>query len=704
MNGYAMKAAYRAAVAGLLIYLLLLGQLQEARSQDSKNLIQVLGQDGKPTALLEKVVVVSNRASIATTPDGSGEPIEPWAIFFRIKNDDGSKSPVNGKLRVGTSAGKAVGWIPEKDLRTWNTRFILDPIEPQGDRAFEVQLDGAVAKQNSTPLGKKRYALITDSASEDRGDDTQYPVVVYAGNVQGLNEGGTLSQQRNELKDVKLEIMFVIESSDLMFARLNKAAGDDATVMEYIKQAIRGLCVDLRKDPGIAAAVRLGFTEYKDSVETAEFTSRLTCDLTEDFDSFSEKLDAMAPSKLNDDHPDDVLAGLNTAAQKSSWSSNSVKHIILLGMMSCQLNPRGENPPQHGQPRNSVWDYWRPALQGYNSTGLSISQLISKARPQGGSDSTARTTRMFHSLWFGRDIYLSAGVEDPQAIRDSVEKVRVALSELSASDMAEAFPQLVDETQKIAALISLLTVSEHQRLLALSQYRDIASNNGDVDGIFMAVDPGPQNVATAVTGLSEKINETFSVLQKVRDGEGLQMPAAGGNEIAQPLFTLVGASAEKFKESPVLTGTASLRNDRGREVAFKKVMVSEDELRRLRSTLDSLHTTFKEMTRKADRQDVGSILDKMKNAIAATSAGQDIGANVKLKDLISDLPLRTAALDTTPQDLASMTSEAFTEWLDRLESAKFRIDDLLNATQEWLTLSDSAVNDKFTFLRLSELP
>jgi hypothetical protein len=133
-------------------------------------------------------------------------------------------------------------------------------------------------------------------------------------------------------------------------------------------------------------------------------------------------------------------------------------------------------------------------------------------------------------------------------------------------------------------------------------------------------------------------------------------------------------------------------------------MVSEDELRRLRSTLDSLHTTFKEMTRKADRQDVGSILDKMKNAIAATSAGQDIGANVKLKDLISDLPLRTAALDTTPQDLASMTSEAFTEWLDRLESAKFRIDDLLNATQEWLTLSDSAVNDKFTFLRLSELP
>lgn len=120
--------------------------------------------------------------------------------------------------------------------------------------------------------------------------------------------------------------------------------------------------------------------------------------------------------------------------------------------------------------------------------------------------------------------------------------------------------------------------------------------------------------------------------------------------------------------------------------------------------MDSLHTTFKEMTKKADRQDVTSILDKMKSAVAATSAGQELGANVKLKDLISDLPLKTAALDTTPQDLASMTSEAFTEWLDKIESAKFRIDDLLNSSQDWFTLSETAVNEKFTFLRLSELP
>ncbi|MFN5196779.1 MAG: hypothetical protein ACK5MS_05765, partial [Planctomyces sp.] len=61
-------------------------------------------------------------------------------------------------------------------------------------------------------------------------------------------------------------------------------------------------------------------------------------------------------------------------------------------------------------------------------------------------------------------------------------------------------------------------------------------------------------------------------------------------------------------------------------------------------------------------------------------------------------------LDTTAADLALMTTEAFTEWLERIESAVFRIDDLLENRQEWLTLSDRAVNDRFTFLRLSELP
>lgn len=670
-----------------------------ASAQNEKRLIRVKDKQGRETALYEKAVVVSGRGTLASTPQAAGEPIEPWAIFFRLKNDDGSVTPLNGRLRVGNASGDPVGWIGEKDLKAWNTRFILDPIDPQRDRAFELNVvGGGSAKQNATPEGKQRYALITNPPAAEKGDDTEYPVVVYAGNVQGLGQGGTLTKQRNELRDVKLEIMFVIESSDFMFAVLNKE--DNKTLLEYVKASIRDLIAELRKDEGIRKAVRLGFAEYKDSVPKASFTSRLTCDLTDNFDSFSNSLDRMEASKLEDDWPDDVLAGLNEAVKNATWSNNSVKHIILLGMASCQLSPKGMNPPQSG--KSSVLEQILAGKStiGHNSSGLSISQLIARARPQGGGDSRARTNRMFHALHFGRDPFLDVPAEERDEVKTSLNKAKTIVSEMSLDDLVEATKNK-DLVKAISSVYSLQCL-EHQRILALGQYREISQNNREADGIFQAVEPGAEPVKRAAVSLATKIRETFEILEKVREGQGL--PTNGQNEISQPLFTLVGAAAEKFKDSPVLEGTAAVRDKRGREVAFKKVMVSEKELRHLRSTLDALFTKFKGKTSKADRQDVGSILNTMKEVLAETISGQDVTANAKLKDLISDLPLKTAALETSAADLALMTTEAFKEWLDKVESAIFRIDDLLNSRQDWLTLSDRAVNDKFTFLRLSELP
>ena len=57
-------------------------------------------------------------------------------------------------------------------------------IEPQQNRAFEIQVTGGgSARQNATPEGKRRYALIADAPAVEKGDDTEYPVVVYAGNA-----------------------------------------------------------------------------------------------------------------------------------------------------------------------------------------------------------------------------------------------------------------------------------------------------------------------------------------------------------------------------------------------------------------------------------------------------------------------------------------------------------------------------------------
>ena len=662
------------------------------QAQNKQQLIRVKDARGKETSLLEKVVVVSNKATLSKTPQAGGEPIEPWAIFFRVKNDNGSVAPVNGRLRVGDASGKSIGWIGEKDLRSWNTRFILDPIEPQPNRKFVVNLPGGgTAEQRATPEGKRRYALITDSPIVEKGDDTEYPVVVYAGNVQGDGESGTLARQRNELDNVKLEMMFVIESTDFM---TGKDSETNLSLLDHVKASIREVLGELRKDEKIRKAVRLGFTEYKDTVPKASFTSRLTCDLTDDFDLFSSSLDKMAASDLNDDWPDDVLAGVSEAVTNASWSENSVKHVVILGMASCQLSPKGANPPQSG--RSSVLERYLSERRsnGFNSSGMSISQLIARARPQGGGVSRARSARMFHALHFGRDLTKDFDQERLAAL----ENLKDIVSNLTLSDLAS----LDSETLSIVGQIYKLQTQQHQRSLAHGQYREMAKNNGEADGIFKAVAPDDNSRQRAVEELGSKVRATFAILEKVREGEGL--PMQNQNQIAQPLFTLVGAAAEKFKNQPVIPGTATVRNQRGREVAFKKVMVSEDELRRLRSTLDSLFTQFKGKTSKADRQDVGSVLETLKGVIAETSAGQEVTANAKLKELISDLPLRTAALETSAADLALMATEDFTEWLDRVESAAFRIDDLLNNRQDWLTLSPLAVNDRFTFLRLSELP
>jgi hypothetical protein len=692
----------------IIVSLLSLCFVSVEATANVKNLIRAIDKTGKPTALYEKLVVVHDRATISQTPTGKPVPLEPWAIFYHIKSATGATAPENGRLRVGTSKGVPVGWIAEDHVRKWNTRFILDPIEPQRNRAFAVNVvGGGTATQNATPEGKRRYALIVDSPAEDEGDDTQFPVVVYAGNVQGDGQGGTLAAERNRLDNVKLEIVFAVEATGGMLAKF----GDDSrSLLDHVVEGISEVVSELEKDKELNQAVRFGLVEYNDSSPIAPFISNVRCDLTTTKDEFRAYLKSMKPKELNlDDAPVDGIAGLNTAVTDVSWSENSVKHIVTLGTGAFHLCSKGTNPPESGARtplHQLLYEYdigGGPILKaGYNSTGYRLEQLISRARPQGGANSRARSSRMFHALHFGVDINKKVRSSLDAETLKSWDVFCETINGLSFDDLVDVISSDGGAVQLII-LNYLLTRHEHQRNLALNQYRTVSLNNGEADGVYRMVPPDDASRQAAVRELGDKIKQTFEVLRQVRE-EGKELPTEMSNELAQPLYTLVGAAAIKFKDSPVLEGTATLRNAGGREIAFKKVMVAEDELRRLRSTLDALHTKFQSMTRKAERQDVGGILDTMKEIIAETSAGQELSADTKLKDLISTLPLRTAALDTTPQDLALMTSNSFTEWLERLVTARSRIDDLLSERQEWMTLSELAENEKFTFLRLSELP
>jgi hypothetical protein len=144
----------------------------------------------------------------------------------------------------------------------------------------------------------------------------------------------------------------------------------------------------------------------------------------------------------------------------------------------------------------------------------------------------------------------------------------------------------------------------------------------------------------------------------------------------------------------------------GRSVGEKVVMVSQEELKRLKDTLDALHTKFESKRKAADRQNTKQILDDLQASLATAASGQQISADTKLESVITDLPLRTEALRLTAGDIAVMSTSAFNAWLEDIVLAQKQIDALLAGDQSRWTLI-TGVGDaqtKYSFLRLSELP
>ncbi|MEK6235425.1 MAG: hypothetical protein N2C14_12025, partial [Planctomycetales bacterium] len=254
----------------------------------------------------------------------------------------------------------------------------------------------------------------------------------------------------------------------------------------------------------------------------------------------------------------------------------------------------------------------------------------------------------------------------------------------------------------VAAFI--LKALERARASAETTFADIARTR-EIQGFSLVVEPKAADIQRAIDRIDREISDAFETLAGVRTGRvGTEELEQNSNAITQTYYTIVGAAAAKFKDKPTVKGFARLRDSNGREVAQKRVIVSEDELRRLRSTLDAIRSKFQARVRKADRQDVSEILEELQSIAAQTVAGQkNFDADVNLKQVITDLPLRTAALDTTPRNIAVMTSSAFKDWLARLDVAVTRADELLSGPN-WLVLSPLAENEKFTFLRLNELP
>jgi hypothetical protein len=666
--------------------------------------------NGRESGIYEKVVVTGARASIAQEPGAKGNPIEPYAIFFKLRTPAGHGEQ-DGYVRIGDSTGTPLGWIARSHLTDWNTRFVLEPVSAS-DREFTVEDDSGqpLARQNTKtvpPAGTRRLALITRPPKDDHAEDVSYPVVVYTGRVQDQDQGGSIAQERNQLENLKLEIVFVLESTDFMLLRYD--GPESPPLLDSVKELMREIVAAFRKDPRLQGAVRFGIVEYQDTTAKAKFRSRLTCPLVDDMDQFLAGLERLDPVELRDDWTDDVIAGLATAIRDARWSENSSKHVILIGASEAQRYEWGTGPNQYGIHANSYTAKWNRtpsadrSIIGYNSAGLTIPALIAQANPQSGTTvEVARNAKTFHTVLAGREL-----PKLPQELEALVEKV----VQLDDDSLYRVYANLIEKFKDKETARELLNgmfghhLFKHQRQLARQLHAELAHNNG-VEGMRLEVEPTGEAVRKAVEQIKQTLEKSFQTLADVHEGRATASQIqAQQNPITERFYTLVGAAAERFRDDPTLAGFAHVLDDHGRETAQRKVLVSRNELIRLKSTLDAIYEKFQKRTSKEMRQNVSDIVDAMKSAIVGSVTGQEIAADVPLRDVISDLPLRTTALEMTPGQIAVMSSDTFTQWLNKLKSAQLRAKDLIDGKDTtWMVLSPQARNDQFTFLLLNELP
>jgi hypothetical protein len=711
-------------VSALLVITSLVGTLAltcGAAFAGEELLIPATTKDGKPSPLFQKVVVTGDNASICRTQPGGkdAEPVEPYSIFYKLKTASGAAEQA-GWVRVGNSKGDHIGWIQKTNQKgepvvmDWATRFVLEPNVPTPERAFRIKrsTDGELLELKSVPGGRRRFAFIT-SNSGSGAEDAGYDVFVCTAKVQ--TEKGAMKREARKLQNTKLELAFVIESTDFL---LNEF--DGMQVGEAIKDVVRGCIAEIEQDTELKDAVRLGIVEFQDTSRKATFPKpRVTCDLTADMARVKSAIDSIQPTAIEGDFPEDTLGGLRTAVDELRWDPLSVKHVVLLGFAAAQLYPQGKSQGNFPGRDNKILRQWSdPAERGWNGSGLSIDDLLRRANPEARSDDDkARARKVFHAIWIGKDARQDA--VDQGLKPEVVEFVTAAVDplinandanidavfEVVADKLLTMFNQDVDLVRTVIGIGGNIRAFEENEKMAAVQYRQLASNMSMIDGIYEKVPPKRQELERVARDIKALLLKAFTILADIRGG-GIQDEEAvrGQGEFAESFYAIIGANKDKQPPQPTEQGSARTLADDGREVAKRKVMVGRDELQKLRRLLAEIRGKFAQKVAKKDRQDVTSTLGDLKQAIAGAAAGQVV-ASTQLQEVITDLPLTTDVLRITPEQIATFSSDKFKAWLDSLQRSIDRCQSLLDKSDHWIPLSElSKPADEVSFLLLSELP
>lgn len=722
----------------------------------------------------QKIITTTQIAPLYDEPDGRIKNyVQSYSVFFKLKPLANFADKKDWTL-IGDEKGNTIGWIKNQTtvkeisqptFKDWNTRFVLEPLRKEGN-IFTVVLTGG-GQADRKPLssddvgkGHKRLALIVDTPAKEQGEDTEYPVLVYTGPIIEGKDFTALKNEQSILDNLKMEVVFVVEATPgLEMIKYFDKAGNKTDAMEVTKAIISDTVQELKRSPELAKSVRFGMVEFQDAVKGADFISRVSQDLTNDPEKILSSLTRIKMCNNSGDWPEDVLAGLNTAMEKMFWDKTSLKHIILIGTSSAQLDKIGEGDDQYGnpgstgegrffgEPRNKIREG-----HGYNTTGLQIKDMIKKARPQGGSDTNKDlAVKTFHTVIIGKNQtnYPADFPFKPEdfvgniTLKGANTKIIEALAtRLKGSDIKILFPEKYgkskdEEVENLAKEIKDgfamvngdldklgkggVEILKDMRNVIRSSYLDnyhfnkgqgqykIISNNEGYPGYNAEIAPTMESANQVKSDLSQKLIKSFSDLVNAKkQGTLPAKDPANANPFNQGLYNIIGADKNKFKDAITQEGKSSTRDKDGRETAFKKVLVSKDELNRLKSTFDSLYDKFKNKTKKADRQDVSEILKEIKQLVVEAGVGENLTearlSESKLEELITDLPLKTDVLKMSAKDIAVMPSDSFKNWLENIDYARKRCIKLLETEGEFSALNSLSATKEFTFVRLSELP
>ncbi|MDB4476871.1 VWA domain-containing protein [Rhodopirellula sp.] len=684
------------------------------------NFVMVTDAEGEQTSLRQKLVT-KKLVRLRQTPDGgaAGVNVLPYNIFFQLKTTSGQDEQ-NGFVRVGDEAGKVLGWIESENLVRWSTRFVIQPRESdKPENRFRVDLNAGAGQMefnpDSVPSDATVNAFITGAPTGDDADEDNGPFPVAMLTAQIEASRGAASEL-DAIEKMKLEVVFVIENTAFMSAEYNGKTLHERTV----EMAQR--FVDSYSGVSGEIPTKFGLVCFQDSVDDATIrTPRVEQRLTDNHSEWRNAIARMVPLTAKNDLPADGISALAKAVSEDvGWSRNSSKHVVLLahsalndavggGICSFHSALRGKVERTLEIPYEGFWKADATNWIGSNTSGISTAQLLQSYEAIGGSvGERMRKTRRLHAIRVGytvrdklrsqtelSDAKLDAALT---AINNAFIKVNEICAPLSKQSMLNVLLGIDDDTFEFLVFGAVIRNMGKQDEFAPQQFRNLTGG----EGLFAEMQPTPDSVKSTTEKLRLRIQSAVDLVNQVASSS-VDMNGEK-NEFTTPIYRMVNSANADLKVigDPVKEGTASLRNQQGRALGEKLVMVSKNELELLKSSFDSLYTTFRAKQKRSDRQDVGGILTDLQKLLASSASGQKIDANTDLRDLITDLPLRTEALQITASDIAVMNTAAFESWLEDLQLAKEAAQTQLD-TGDWLRVNDRS-DLEYGFLRLSSLP